>query len=188
MSSAQLEYIPKVLFLYGLSSTGKTRFGEYLQKERGWIFIEVDQYAPENGDGIDASGLRAQWNDFLVKGDCDQLLAVLRSRAVEAKAPGVIMCFPSRRELEKPHVSLIQGKIALIYFVGKVEYCVREFIAREDRTGRKLPLNHWHKNNQALSEQLKDPELKEYQIDVFNEDGTWKTLGSILEEVEKRLD
>lgn len=185
--SSQPEYIPKVLFLYGLSSTGKTTFGEYLQRERGWIFVEVDRYPPGSGDGIDASGLRALWNYFLSTGECDRLLAELRARAAKAKAPGVIMCFPSRRELEKWHVCRIRNKIGLIYFVGEEEYCIREFMAREKSTGRNLPLKHWRKNNRALREQLKGPDFKGYQVDVFYEDGTRKTLESLLREVEERL-
>ena len=185
--NSQSEYLPKVLFLYGLSSTGKTTFGEYLQTKRGWVFIEVDRYPPGRGDGIDASGLRDPWDHFLSTGECDQLLAELRSRVARAKAPGVIMCFPSRRELEKWHVSRIRNKIGLIYFVGEEEYCVREFMAREKSTGRNLPLKHWHKNNRVLYEQLKDPGLKEYQVDVFNKDGTRKPIESLLQEVEERL-
>ena len=161
MSSASPESEPNVLFVYGMSATGKTYFGKYLKRERDWIFIEVDMSSPGNGDGIDASGLRAQWNHFLSTSDATPLLAELSSRAKRAKSPGVVMCFPSRRELENRHVSAIKDKIALVYFIGKEEYCLREFRDREENLQRTLDPDHWQKKQSGYRCSVGRPRTKE---------------------------
>jgi hypothetical protein len=178
---------PKILLVYGLSATGKTRLGKYLEKEKGWLFIEVDIPRGDGWDGIDVNGLRECWNQFSATGDCSPLVSELSARARKAKAPGVVLCFPSRRELEKKHRAALKGKVALIYLVGKQEYCLREFLAREEREPRGLAPDHRRVNNSGIGEQLKDPELKEYQIDVFNSDGTRIPIESVWQRVEPHL-
>ena len=178
---------PKILFVYGLSATGKTSLGKHLETEKGWLFIEVDTYPQINGDGIDASGLREPWGRFLHTGDAGALIAELSSRAKRLEAPGVVMCFPSRHELDKQKLAAIENRITVVYLVGKEQYCLREFRAREAKEQRNLRADHWEIYNRGIADHLRDPDLKRYQIDVFTDDGSRLTVDSVWQQVEARL-
>jgi UMF1 family MFS transporter len=178
---------PEILFVYGLSATGKTTLGKYLEKEKGWLFIEVDTYPQVNGDGIDAFGLRGPWDRFLHTGDALPLIAELSSRAKRLGAPGVVVGFPSRLELDKRKLAALENRITVVYLVGEEQYCRREFHAREARAPRGLAADHWEINNREIADHLRDPELKRDQVDVFTDDGTRIAIDSVWRQVEARL-
>jgi len=80
------------IVLGGLSGSGKSSLGEYLERIRGWLHLEADQ---EGRDGIDELGLREVWNRFYERYDPIPLAQELeRRRGIEGRVR-VILTLPS---------------------------------------------------------------------------------------------
>jgi hypothetical protein len=73
----------KHLFVLGPSGVGKSSLGHWLERDLALLHLEHDIY-PEPGNGIDALGLRAEWNAFHDRGDASALVKVLESKAWSA--------------------------------------------------------------------------------------------------------
>ena len=53
------------LFIAGVPCTGKSLFGDWLGKQRGWIHIDAER---KHGADFDAAGIHAEWDQFLSTG------------------------------------------------------------------------------------------------------------------------
>lgn len=137
----------------------------------GFLHLEHDIF-PTPGDGITALGLRDVWDSYFKDGSIGQLIDELLSRANARGSRGVVLTFSGVVVLSAEHLSLAQqsGITSLILY-GPEEYCLRAFLEREERTGRRLTAEHWRRNNVDVYPQIGRLEFAPYRLPVFDADG-----------------
>lgn len=129
----------KILFLGGPSGSGKSTFAREHLTRHGWRHIEIDRY-PE-GDGIDMENLRPQWDTFLHQHQPEPLHAELVRRAGDDGH--LVPTFPSHLVFSSQHIQASRDRFFFAYLFGHPAFCLREFLAREQATGRRLDSHHW---------------------------------------------
>jgi len=171
-----------ILFVLGISATGKSHFAKELKNEMGWMHLEIDCYPK---DGIDVHNLRDEWNAFFQQGDAVPLAKTLEARCAKAKATGIVLSFPSNliTFISKGHIDACSKSIKFVFLAGNPKHCLSSFLAREKQTGRGFGENHWHQNNDALYPKLNKEWLQPFVIDVFDAKGNRKTFDQIYQEV-----
>jgi hypothetical protein len=70
---------PRLIFVAGIPSTGKTHFGRWLNAEHGYLHVDAEV----EGE-LDRLGLREVWNIAVVSLDCTRLASVLHTRGASA--------------------------------------------------------------------------------------------------------
>src|SRR5438105_14899601 len=83
-----------VVFLLGPSGAGKSTLSGWLAEDAFLFHLEIDPFP--TGDGIDAAGLRAEWDSFLSGKSAGPLVAAILHKAASARAAGAVLSFPSR--------------------------------------------------------------------------------------------
>jgi hypothetical protein len=157
----------KHLFVLGPSGVGKSSLGHWLEDDIALLHLEHDIY-PESGDGMDALGLRAEWNAFHDCGDPSALVNLLESRAAATGKTGTVVTFSGVVVL-RPDVlrrAEVAG-IATVVLYGSGSACVNSFLAREKTTAQNLGFEHWVLNNQSCYIALSSPEFAPWRVDAF---------------------
>lgn len=144
---------------------GKSSFCKYLA-ELGWLYLEADQ---KNVDGIDALGLRAEWNEFY--GDHKYLTLAQKLQALGAEHKGVVLSLPSAAIPKVPLIRASNEFLGVRFLWGDPRWCLRDFLARERATGRNLPASHWDAHNKGVYSTLCTSEYQPLLIDVFDSSG-----------------
>lgn len=178
-SSAELP----LLLLFGPAGSGKSTAGRALRDLFQFLHIEIDRY-PE--DGMVLEGLRPMWDPFWHGADPAALLGEARRRALEAKAAGVVMTFPSGIIPRINHVAAANGAgigVAVLYGTGAE--CVGAWLERERASGRNLSLDQWATNNAATYAGFSMPRFELFRVAAFR-DGRFRGADQIAAELHGR--
>jgi hypothetical protein len=172
-----------LLLLFGPAGSGKSTAGRALRDRFGFLHIEIDRY-PE--DGMVLEGLHAAWEPFWRRGDPAPLASELRRRAVEGKAAGTVLTFPSLVIPRVDHVAAAGAAgIAIAVLYGSGAECVSAWLGRERASGRNLSMDHWATNNAATYAGFSMPRFEPYRVSAFR-DGRFRDPGEIADELRKR--
>lgn len=169
-----------ICLILGPSGVGKSSFGEWLATERNWLHLEIDRF-PE-GDGVDLNTLRPEWDEFYLAGNAKRLGGAVQQRLEEISKTRAVLTFPGNLILSPDHViAATQAGIRTIYLYGSAAHCISAFLSREQQTSRNLDLNHWTTHNRTSHQQMGDPALAPYRINVFMQDGTRRPHAEVFE-------
>jgi hypothetical protein len=144
-----------VWLILGPSGAEKSSFGKWLAAKRNWLHLEIDQYLQ---DGIDLQNLRA----------LQQRVAANSRMSCVLTFSGCLVLPPERI------VAGAQPGIRTIYLYGSAAHCITEFLKREQKSGRRLGLDHWISNNYQNGAyiEMSKPALARYRVRVFTHMGT----------------
>ncbi len=155
------------LFVLGPSGVGKSSLGHWLEDDLALLHLEHDIY-PEPGDGMDALGLRAEWNVFHDCGDASALVKLLDRRAVAGGMTGTVLTFSGVVVLHPDALRRAEmAGIATLILYGPGSACVNSFLAREKATGRNLGFEHWVLNNKRCYMNLSSPAFAPWRVNAF---------------------
>jgi shikimate kinase len=170
----------KIWFVVGVSGAGKSHFSEYAAGHLGFFHYEIDQ-TPH--DGITHFGLRKQWDTFFEESKAEALIKELTKRACVSGCPGAILSFPSNllSQLKPEHIEALKGKVTFIVLTGEAELCKREFLKREQQTGRNYSASVWEAHNRPLYKVMEQAWLSDYLMPVFKKDGQRKTVQELVD-------
>jgi hypothetical protein len=154
---------PTILFLGGLSGSGKSSFSrDYLMGRRGWFHMEID-VPGENG--IDKNDLRDAWVAFLVHHNPRPLHQELSRRA--GGHTHVVLAFSSMMIFGKSHLKSGRGFFHFAYLYGDPERCLQAFLDRERDRGSELGTPHWEWNKRNLICALNERHNRGLVIEAF---------------------
>lgn len=172
-----------VLFILGLSGSGKSTFASRAAAQRNWLHLEIDRYPARNG--IDLLGLRPQWSAFEA-GMPDGFVAEVGNRASRSGMSTAIVSFPSMVMFPIATIkraASVGAQVVLLY--GSKTDCIAAFRKRESESGRALGEAHWNANNAYygnLASKVYDP----YRVVAFA-NGVHRSTSDLLEELERRF-
>lgn len=173
-----------ILFVLGPSGAGKTSLGQHLDKNYGWLHLEVD--LPDR-DGIDAHGLRGQWDPFWESFSPDSLAREIRQRTASDGKRGCVVSFSSLLVLSPKHICAAEKVlIKTIYLYGTAAHCIDSFLQREQVSGRCLSLDHWLYYNKEHYMEMSRPEYAPYRIPVFDGRGSRRPYEEVLDDIQKQ--
>jgi len=174
-----------LVFLLGPSGSGKSTLGAWLASDLDFRHVEVDRWSAS--DGIDAEGIRSQWNGFLFGGNAQPLADFIRRRSAATWHRGTVLSFPSTLVLALDHFrALAQEEVRLIILWGTEAECMQAFLQREAETGRRLDAEHWRQHNQNVFSAFSQPAFQPWRLLVF-EDRGHRPRNVLVAEVQGRL-
>jgi shikimate kinase len=156
----------QTIFVLGPSGVGKSDLSKALAERLEFEFYEIDQ-RPK--DGIDAHGLRDEWDEFYGSANPERLLNLLRGRIDTAGKQGIVLGFPGKLILNGSRLGSLKGKVRVVYLAGREGQCLDAFLARERQTGRGLDALYWAHNNQSIFDFLRTDEAKPHIVLAFDE-------------------
>lgn len=175
-----------IVFIGGMSGSGKTTLAEWVESDMGFLHLNIDL---EGSDGIDVNGLRLEWDTFMREGDARPLADVLRRKVQNARAAGAVLSFPSTAVF---HRVLVDGAsragIVTVILHARREQCLKQFLAREQRTGRRLTVDHWRHNNIRLAELYAGEEYQGERLAVFTKSGERRPRGRLVRAIQARIE
>ena len=177
-----------IWFVLGPSGAGKTYFCEFLQKHYNWRHINVDEPYPPNGDGLDKMKLRKTWNRFFFKFRGRPLVNKIRRKFASSTRSSIVLSFPSDYVVDANHIRAIKGHVKIVYLYGKQQSCLNAFLERECVSGRFLDEEHWRHHNLHLYQALDGTSLRPWIIEVFQKNGTRKSMAALYDEIEALSD
>lgn len=153
---------------------------------QSWLHLDIDQFP---NDGIVLHNLRTEWDDYVNHGNPKPLINELYRRLSDQKKDNIVLSFPGNllSALTEDRVAVLNGLVVPIVLSGEPEHCKRTFIRREKAAGRNLDERHWHQNNDALFVVIQKPHLAPHVIDVFEDNGGFRTRDCIYTEIVSRL-
>lgn len=173
----------EIWFIFGLSGAGKTYLGEYLSK-RNYLHMEIDGGITER-DCFDKYGLWTQWETFMRMNDPGLLLSEIKTKYEDVKKEGAVLSFFSHLIIDSSKIVNLSEMSKILFLRGPAEFCIRSFLKRVAEENRDLDEKHWQIHNSALIEHMKDFQIQRFCIDVFNPDGTRKSIDEILAQARK---
>jgi len=176
-----------VIFLVGPSGAGKSTLAGWLAEDDGFLHLEIDEFP--NGDGIDAAGLRAEWEAFRLGGSARPLAEAISRQAAAVRHFGAVLSFPSLLVLDTRQLETLrqQGVTALVLY-GAASECLDSFLRYEERTSRVQgvdPVEHWMGNNRASYMAFSRPEYAAIRLNAF-QNGTHVPRAALVAEVRRR--
>jgi 2-phosphoglycerate kinase len=79
------------------------------------------------------------------------------------------------------HYEIDQTQVTFIVLTGDAELCKREFLKREQQTGRNYSASVWEAHNRPLYKVMDQPWLSDYLMPVFKKDGQRKTVQELVD-------
>lgn len=173
-----------LFFITGPSGAGKSQSGVWLAEDLNFLHIEVDRW-PE-GDGIDLANLRIEWDTFLSSGNAEFLANKLCRIIKEGGKAGAVLTFSSLIVFQPHLIAQLASKgIAVVILYGSGAECLNAFLDRENKTGRRLPAEHWIVNNQNTYAEFSRPEYSQFRLPVF-ENGDRRSRAAIMDDIKTR--
>jgi adenylate kinase family enzyme len=174
-----------VVFLVGLSGSGKTTVASWMEEDLGFIHLDIDP--PAGRDGVNVSDIRQEWDLFLHQQEATPLAKAIRARVSEASASGAVLSFPSTALFHRPMIDLAEGVgIQTIILHGSPEQCRAAFLDREKSTGRRYTADHWHRNNDRAAALYLSAEYSDARMPAFRTDGTRWSREEMMQMVRER--
>jgi hypothetical protein len=177
----------QLLFLLGPSGAGKSQVGAWLAADLNFLHIEIDR-CPE-GDGIDLTHIRPEWDAFLDRNDAGPLAKTLSSRVMETGRTGVVLTFTSLVVFNQPRIEQLRTKgISVIILYGSESECLNSFLDREKRLARGMENNerHWIYYNRETHAEFSRPEYAPWRLTVFK-DGVHRSRIDIVNEIQRSI-
>lgn len=177
-----------ILFLAGASGTGKSTLCQFAADRGGWLAYDLDVWQT---DALALNGLKDVWLHYRATADCGPMAKLLVERANTARAPGVVLGFPSGFTPPLSRILQLRPFVTLLYLSGPPELCREAFIQRELATGRGLPVSWWDTNNldlrvqgsgERLFEYLNQPELAPHVLPMFTSIGARRSMIDVWED------
>jgi len=160
-----------IVFLLGPSGVGKSTLGQWLAEDSALLSLEIDRFP--RGDGIDAEGLRKEWDSFFSGGSPAPLVAAIRSRVAEAKAAGAVLSFPSRLVLNASRLHELRdlGVTSLVLY-GTAAACLNAFLEQEKMLKRVAGdlVEFWFSQNRHSYFEFSRPEFAPFRVVAFQKD------------------
>jgi len=169
-----------IIFLLGLSGTGKTSLAEHMAKNYDWLHLDLDVIGTE---GLENNGLADAWLEFKTEKNAKPLVDEITSRFKKSNKAGAILSFPSTRMVESAAIEAIKGKVNVFYLSGTKENCLHSFMEREKVNPRNLDQDYWIKHNEKMLNFLSRPKLARYKIEVFKTTGERRPTEELLNEM-----
>lgn len=173
-----------ILFVLGPSGSGKSTLASWVRNDLSFLHLEIDRF-PE-GNGIDLEHLRKEWDAFWNGADPQPLAAALNDRALDTRARGVILSFPSGVVPTSSHItSAAQVGIQMLILYGTGAECLEAFLQREQASGRGLKADHWIRYNALAYAAFSLPSFAAHRLMMF-ENGRFRTRTALVAEVRER--
>lgn len=169
-------------FILGPSGSGKSYIGEKFAASIDALWLEADLVCE---DGINALGLREEWNAFHQSEIHEAICDEFDRRAAAQKKQSIVLCLPGFPILTIEHAQRAKGRARIVYLSGTPEQCLDSFLRREKATGRNLDAAHWYRNKRDFFECLERPEFKPLVISNFNPDGSYRALEEVFSDLTK---
>jgi shikimate kinase len=169
-------------FILGPSGSGKSYVGEKFAASIDALYLESDLVYE---DGINALGLREEWDAFDKFGIYEPICDEFDRRAAAQKKQSVVLCLPGFPILTTEHAERAKSRARIIYLSGTPEQCLDSFLRREKTTGRNLDAAHWYRNTHEFFKYLELPQFKPLVICNFNPDGSYRALEEVFSDVAK---
>ncbi|MBM3265091.1 MAG: ATP-binding protein [candidate division Zixibacteria bacterium] len=166
------------LFLLGPSGVGKSHLAAYLEREHGWLHLEIDQMGQ---DGIDLYDLRMEWDAFYLHKQPATLIETFKKRAHNRS--GCVLTFPSMVIMDSEHIRCGLGSICIRYMDGPMSLCLLAFRQRERETGRNLADAHWAFYNRKIFRVLSHRAIRPHRVAAFTPDGCRRTPDDIWKQI-----
>jgi Gluconate kinase len=167
-------------FILGPSGSGKTYVAENFAASIGALWLEADLVYE---DGMNALGLRSEWDDFdklrLYEPICDEFDRRAKAKNLES----VVLSLPGFPILTTAHAERAKSRARVTYLSGTPGQCLDSFLRREKATGRNLDVSHWCANVHDFFERLERPEFKPLVISNFNPDGSYRAFEAIFSDI-----
>jgi len=159
--------VSPVALVIGLSGAGKTQACEWMVHE-GFLHLDGDV---RDQNGIDLLGIRSEWNQFWNGGNPQNLAAVLRERAEEAKAAGALLSLPSTALFTSDRLTSARDvDLRTIMLFGPPADCIRAFLKREQKMRKPMSEADWHSNNDHVYDRYVDPVFDIVRLNAFKPD------------------
>jgi energy-coupling factor transporter ATP-binding protein EcfA2 len=156
-----------IVFLLGPSGAGKSTLASWLAEDSALLHLEIDVFP---NDGIDAAGLRAEWDPFWSDASASALVMAIQTRVAAAGTPGAVLSFPSTLFLTLTHlVALRDAGVTSLVLYGPAADCLDAFLAHEANVRRVNgdPIEHWLANNRNTYFAFSRPEFAFFRVAVF---------------------
>ena len=154
-----------IVFILGLSGVGKSKLGEWVEKDLNFLHIEQDS---TQGNGIDIWGLRSDWDIYLSHKEPSGLAKTVRERARKEGRNGAILTFDSTVSLSPQEIDTAQNAgILTVILYGTDEDCLNAYLERERQSGRNYDKDRWIKYNAHSYAKFSRPEYAPYRVMVF---------------------
>ncbi len=161
---------PPVIFLAGLSGTGKSTLAEWVAAELRFWHLDLDRWDAEAGGAPD---LGAEWAAFWLRLEPAALAAMIRDRARAAGRAGAILSFPSHAIFTRARIdAAASAGIDVVILYGPASRCLEAFLAREAATGRGLGRDHWWRYNAEALARYGQTDYADVRLDAFRPDGS----------------
>ncbi len=169
-----------IVLIAGLAGAGKSTVSDWIAADLNLVHLDID---PEGKDGIDACGLRAEWTSFEM-GDPRPIAERVGALARHAGAAGAVLSFPSPVVFSREQIAAAETVgIRTVVLFGPAELCLNSFLERENKTGRGLDAERWHKFNDRTYREYGKEEYTAVRVAAFQPDGTrWprETIVNVL--------
>lgn len=169
-------------FILGPSGSGKSYVAKRFAASIDALWLEADLVYE---DGINALGLRREWDIFVNFGVYEPICDEFDRRAAAQKKQSVVLSLPGFPILTLEHAERAKSRGRIFYLSGTPEQCLDSFLRREKATGRNLDAAHWHRNRRDFFDCLERPEFKPLMISNFNGDGSYRTLEEVFSDLIK---
>lgn len=160
-----------IVFLLGPSGAGKSTLASWLAEDSALLHLEIDAFP---NDGIDAAGLRAEWDSFWSNASASALVIAIQTRVAAAGTPGAVLSFPSTLVLSLTHLNVLRnaGVTSLVLY-GSAAGCLDAFLEQDAKVRRVNgdPVEHWLANNQHAYFTFSRPEYAPFRVAVFRNGG-----------------
>jgi shikimate kinase len=167
-------------FILGPSGSGKSYVAERFAASIRALWLEADRVFE---DGINALGLRTEWDAFANLKAYEPICDEFDRRAKAEKKESVVLSLPGFPILTMAHAELARSRARIAYLSGTPGQCLDSFLRREKATGRNLDLGHWCRNTGDFFTRLECPEFKPLVITNFNADGSYRALEEVFSDV-----
>lgn len=169
-----------LFLLLGPSGAGKSTIGTALAQSTGMLHIELDKW---QSDGVDAAGLRIEWDAFYELKRPERIAFELARRAVAGGYKGTVATLPGLVILP---VSLMKNAqkagLSPVILYGSSADCLNAFLRREKTSTRGLDAAYWERNNTHTHVAHSRPEYEPYRVKAFSR-GVHRTIKALLADV-----
>ena len=172
--------LANALLYLGPSGSGKTYVAENFAASINAVWLEADLVYK---DGIDALGLRSDWEAFARLQTYEPICSEFDRRAKAKNRQAVVLSLPSFPILTVAHAKLAGDGARIIYLSGTPGQCLDSFLRREKLTGRNLSIEHWCINNHRFFSVLEGSDIKPLIISNFMPDGSYRALDDVFAEI-----
>jgi len=156
-----------LLLIGGLSGAGKSELGRYLEKSRGFRWIELDR-GFGGTDQVDRLAIRREWESFLA-GDPAALIRLYPGATAVTIASLPIVRAPMYQD---------GGWVRVRYLTGAPGKCFGRANGRTPEIDR----DHWNRYNGELLSYLRECPA-EWKVNVFDDAGNARPIEDIADEV-----